>query len=152
MNLYRIALFAIAGLFLAVFFYNITDDGYFERWKKNPNVSQDDLDYYFSINDEESFENPPCDDSSPEFSFISNSPKNIVDCAQNIVWYPEGNYRSVYVIDGEGNYWGWFHESIMNLYMIFWLPVIGLGLGALVGAIIVDKTTKLPQDGNSKTG
>ncbi len=135
MRLDRIILFGIAGIFLAFFFYNFADKGYFERWRKNPNISQEDLDYYFSATNSESDEYPPCDHSAPEFSFLSNAPKNIVKCAVNMIRYPEGYDRTVYIIDSDNNYWVWSHESILNLYALIGIPIIGFILGAVTAIV-----------------
>ena len=129
----RFVLFAIGGFFLSIFLYNAYDAGYFERWEKMTNVSQEVIGY-FSITDHE-LENPSCDYSSPEFSFISNSPRNIVDCAQNIMRYAEGNYRDVYVLDNEGNYWIWSHMSDMNLIALFCVSIFGSLVGIVIGVI-----------------
>ena len=135
MRLERIILFGIAGIFLAFFFYNFADKGYIERWRKNPSISQEDLDFYFSATISESDEFPPCDYSAPEFSFLSNAPKNIKQCAVNIIWYPEGYDRTVYIIDSNNNYWVWSHKSILNLYALLWTPIIGFVLGAVIAMV-----------------
>jgi hypothetical protein len=135
MRLERIILFGIAGIFLAFFFYNFADKGYIERWRKNPSISQEDLDFYFSATNNESDEFPPCDYSAPEFSFLSNAPKNIKQCAVNIIWYPEGYDRTVYIIDSNNNYWVWSHKSILNLYALLWTPIIGFVLGAVIAMV-----------------
>ena len=151
MNPSKIIWFAIAGMLIAIILYNLTDDGYFERWKKeSAGTIQDDIEFYLPLTGEDSFENPPCDYSSPAFSIISNSPRGIETCVQNIIWYPEGDYRSIYVIDSKGNYWSWSHFSIMNLSNMFWIPVAGLVLGIFIGSIVVLQTT--PQEGKSEKG
>lgn len=139
MRLERIILFGTTGILLAFFFYNSADKGYFERWRKNPNISQEDLDYYFSATNNEYDEYPPCDYSAPEFSFLSNAPKNIVKCAVYMIWYPEGYDRTVYILDSNNNYWVWSHKSILNLYALMWTPFIGFILGAVI-AIVTAQT------------
>ena len=152
MNVGKIIWFAIVGMFVAIALYNLTDDGYFTRWVKKDNlVIQDDFDYYLSVTSEDSFENPNCDYSSPAFSIISNHPKNIEACAQNIIWYPEGDDHTIYVIDTSGNYWRWSHFSIMNLYNMFWIPFGGLAFGAFIGLIAGTQTTKQLQKNNNET-
>lgn len=109
MKIFRIIFFALAGLFLAIGLLNISTQGYFEWWKKASFDSQK-FSEYFSATDETHYPNGAdvkenCNYSSPEFSKFSNSPNNIVDCAQFIVLYPEGTLRYVFARDDDGNIW-----------------------------------------------
>ncbi len=153
MNIGKIILFAIAGMFVAIVLHSLADDGYFERWtKKTGGIFNSDFELYASLTSEDSFENPPCDYSSPAFSIISNSPKDIEACVQNIIWYPEGDDHTIYVIDNQGNYWKWSHFSIMNLYNMFWISISGLIAGMSIGFVVDNQTSKPLQENNSKAG
>jgi len=152
MNVGKIFGYAITGMLISISLYNLIDNGYFTRWAKKADYDTlSDFQYYLSLTNEDSFENPPCDYSSPAFSIISNRPKNIETCVQNIIWYPEGDDHTIYVIDDKGDYWKWSHFSIMNLYNMFWIPVIGLLLGALIGFIAATQTAQHLQEDNNET-
>jgi len=144
----RIILFAVLGLFLAIVFLKTSEADYFERWEKLPTVS-DEVISYFSITDNE-FEHPPCDYSSPEFSFLSNSPDDVADCAQYIIWYPEGSDRNVYVLDSEGNLWVWSHRSVLNFYLLILAPINGVVFGAIIAILTTKPAQKVePQLDNA---
>ena len=47
----------------------------------------------------------PCDLSAPEFSRLSNPPRDIVDCLQEKVMYADGFIRYTFVLDSHGYLW-----------------------------------------------
>ena len=84
----------------------------------------------------------PCVYSSPEFFFLANAPRNIVDCIQLVTPYPDGYGRSAYVLDKDGTLWEWSHltGAYSNLFLVYFLPGIGIIVGLVVGIIWVRRS------------
>ena len=71
----------------------------------------------------------PCDFSSPEFSFISNSPENINYCIQEETYISYSLTSYTFVIDNNGNIWQWKRSNSVDL---FWITVICFSLSGLL--------------------
>ena len=145
MQVIRIILFSIIGLFLGIVFSNVTTSGYFERWKIS-HLPQD----YIVTRFAEAQNTPlivtkPCDYSEPEFSIFTNSPKNIEDCLQIKILYPEGEGRDTFVRDSNGNIWEWSYLSYFGLNELVCYPSYGLLIG-LVIAIATKELTKIQNE------
>jgi hypothetical protein len=141
MRIVKIIGFGAIGLFIGLGLLNIIESGYFQRWKKlsTPphNVSE-----YFSTDKEKNSPSPvkitkPCDYLSPEFSILSNSPQNIVDCIQRSEIYPDGYGRFVFVLDNNGSVWEWAHvvTAYDSLSTGVCLPGSGLFIGVAIALL-----------------
>ena len=141
MKIVKIIAFGAIGLFLGLGLSSIIESGYFQPWKKlsapPPNMSA-----YFSVGEEQNSPTPvkitkPCDFSSPEFSLLSNSPKNIVDCIQRSEVYPDGYGRFASVLDSDGNVWEWAHvvTASDSLSSMICLPSLGLLIGVVIALL-----------------
>jgi hypothetical protein len=152
MQVIKIIAFAAIGLFLGYVFWNLTESGYFQRWEKLSPPPQN-IPEYFSLGEEQSSPSPikiikPCDYSFPEFSILSNSPQNMVDCVQRSEMYPDGYGRFASVLDGDGNVWQWTY--ITTAYDSLGSMLCWSGLGLLFGVIIaiVAKKPNQPHETN----
>ena len=87
----------------------------------------------------------PCDYSEPEFSFFSNSPKDIEDCLQIRTHYPEGYGQETFVRDSNGNIWEWSYLAYFGLNELLCYPSYGLLIG-LVIAIATKELTKIQKE------
>jgi hypothetical protein len=77
--------------------------------------------------------NMPCDFSLPEFSFLTNSPKNIVDCIQSIAWDADATERHTYTLQQDGTVSEWSHVINNILRCLVCLFIVGLiALAAIV--------------------
>jgi hypothetical protein len=137
MPIIRIISFALFGFFLALGISYVSELGYLERWKKLtlPSVN---IQEYLNAND--NHQNPqgsliitnPCDFSKPEFSILSNYPKNISKCVQLTMLYAEGEERDTFILDENGAIWEWSFLIYVDLVaMIIW-PCMGLLIGVLI--------------------
>jgi hypothetical protein len=81
----------------------------------------------------------PCDFSSSEFSFLVGAPRNSIDCVQDFKMYADGFVRHTYVLDQDGNVWGWSHCGSVydtRCYLCLSIPVLGsVALGFAVGIV-----------------
>ena len=142
MQVRRIILFSIIGLLLGIGFSNLITSGYFERWEKLPSLSTDVSEYFSAAEQKDSFPveiTNPCSYSEPEFSILSNSPKNIVNCVQIKNNYAEGYSRETYARDSNGNIWEWSYLSYFGLNALVCYPSYGLIIGLAIAI-----TTKEP--------
>jgi hypothetical protein len=81
----------------------------------------------------------PCDFSSPQFSFLTNHPKNVNTCFQVHTYdSPETVTNYAIAIDGDNNYWEWVFEPSMfeSVYGLICFPPVGLLLGIIIGLAI----------------
>jgi hypothetical protein len=145
MQAIKIILFSIIGLFLGIVFSNVITSGYFERWK----VSHLPQDYivtrFVEAQNTNLIVTKPCDYSEPEFFIFTNSPKNIEDCLQIKMLYPEGEGRETFVRDSNGNIWEWSHVSHFQLNELVCYPFSGLLIG-LVIAVATKELTKIQNE------
>jgi hypothetical protein len=146
MQIIKVILFGLIGFFLAYEIINMIELGYLVRWGKKVSPTEQIYEYFLAKDNNQSHQGGliitnPCDYSKPEFSIISNSPKNIVKCVQLTFLYPEGESRDTYVLDENGIIWGWSHLIYINLGLLICCPLIGL----LVGVIISIFTKKPKQ-------
>lgn len=137
MRFIRIIAFSIIGLYLVVGIRDFFEAGYLQRWEKLSPTQQEEINKYFSAKNEQRFsENAkikkPCDYSQPEFSFLSNSPKNITDCVHFTEMYAEGVKKYTFVRDSKGNIWEWSFLYILNWNSLICFPAIGLFGGASI--------------------
>jgi hypothetical protein len=132
--------FALIGFFLAFGLYYAFEVGYFERWENVPLQSQEVSEYFSTTQKKNVTSSPieikrPCDYSLPEFSLLSNSPKNIDDCVQVTMPYPEGESRNTYVRDSNGSIWRWSYLIYFDLTALICVPGSGLLIGVLIAVV-----------------
>jgi len=148
MQAFRIIVFSIIGLFLGIVFSILYTSGYFERWEKLSSPSTDISDKFSAVQQQDSFLiqiTNPCDYSEPEFSILSNSPKNKIDCVQIKHNYPDGQSRETYVRDSNGNIWQWSYLSYFGFNEVVCLPGYGLIIG-LVMAIATNQPAQIQKE------
>jgi hypothetical protein len=150
MRTIRVIGFAIIGFFLAFWLYDIFESGYFQRWEKLASPSEQ-VSEYFSAPEKKAISGfevtKPCDYSMPEFSILSNAPKNSIDCVQTKQLYPEGEGRATFVRDNAGNIWEWSNLVYVNMIALVCWP----GFGALIGIIAAIVPNK-PAQSSVKSG
>jgi len=134
----RVPAFAIIGLLLGIGWFHLDTSGYFERWEKLVNPSADVLGIFSQRTFPDDYGNPQtCDYSSPEFSFLSNTPEDIEDCVQRLDMAADANTRTVYVVDNHGEIWMWRYFSYAYDYytkrIIF--PIVSIVFGLLIGLL-----------------
>ena len=133
---------AAPGLLLAIGFWCASDVGYFQHWTRVSERPRD-LPGYLGTPGEPIQLLPPdritstCDFSTPEFSFLTDPPKDITDCVQELRVYADGDVRVTYVIDSGGGIWEWIlarsaYAEVMA--MISW-SCSGLFIGIVVGLL-----------------
>jgi hypothetical protein len=141
MRFNKIIAFGLIGLFLGIGFYYLEDSGFFQRWHKLSNPS-DEIINMFSTNIlpdifDSSHPIQPCDYSFHEFSILWNPPKNIAECGQDIFRATDGYMRRSYIMDPNGDVWLWsklwYAYTTFNNMIVF--PIIGLVLGIIIGFI-----------------
>ena len=135
----KVIALTIIGLLFGIGLFQFDTSGYFERWEKMTSPSAEVLSLFSSGIVPDEYGNPQtCDLSSPEFSFLSNSPKNILSCAQRIDMAADANTRTVYVIDNKSEVWTWSYFDYAYYYytkrIVF--PTIGLTFGLLIGLLV----------------
>jgi hypothetical protein len=140
MQIVRIILFGLIGFFLAYGIVYVTEFGYLERWRKITSPSENIYGYFLATDNTQNHQGGliitnPCDYSKPEFSFISNFPKNISKCVQVTTLYPEGESRNTYVYDRNGTVWEWSYLVYVDLGAMICWPFIGLLIGVLIAII-----------------
>jgi hypothetical protein len=73
MRFIKVIALGIIGLFLSIGWFQLDTSGYFERWQKLSKPSAEVLNLFSQRTAPDEYGNPqPCDQSSPEFSFLSN--------------------------------------------------------------------------------
>ena len=81
----------------------------------------------------------PCDFSSPEFSLLTNRPREIIDCIQDKTTYADGWGEQTYVLDADGVVWEWSHGGTVYSagggHILF--SCLGMLLGVCLGGGIV---------------
>jgi len=146
MKIVKMIAFGVIGLFIGLGFLTITESGYLQRWRKLSTPPQN-VSEYFSAGEEQNSPSPvkitkPCDYSSPEFSILSNSPQNTVDCVQRYEIYSDGYGRFASVLDNNGNVWEWAHvvTAYDSLSTGVCLPSLGLFVGVVI-AFLANRPT-----------
>lgn len=108
MRFIRVIALGIIGLLLGIVLFQLDTSGYFERWHKLSSPSNEVLDLFSQKTTPDEYGNPtPCDESSSEFSFPSNAPKEMVDCVQRIDRAADAKTRTVYATNKDGEAWTW---------------------------------------------
>jgi len=150
MRMIRVIGFAMLGFFLAFWLYDLFESGYFRRWEKLSSPTEQVSEYFSAPTKKANsgFEvTKPCDYSMPEFSLISNSPKNIIDCVQTRQLYAEGEGRDTFVRDNAGNIWKWTNLVYIDMIALVCWP----GFGALIGVVAAIVLNK-PAQSSVKSG
>ena len=139
MRFLLILVFALIGLLLGIGWFHLDTSGFFEKWNLLPNPSTEILTLFSPGTIPDEFGNPKdCDYSFPEFTFPSNHPKIIENCVQRIDRAADAYTRTVYIIDGKGEFWTWSHFSYVydeELKKIVF-PLIGISIGVVPGVLI----------------
>ena len=134
----KIIVFVVIGLFFGIGWFQLDTSGYFERWQKLTEPSTEILNLFSPGIVPDEYGNPQvCDFSLPEFSFLSNHPKEIAECIQQINMEAEANTRTVYVIDSNGEVWRWSYFSYAYDYYAkrIILPAVGMVFGLFIGLL-----------------
>lgn len=137
MGFIKILAGGMIGLLLGVGIFQLDTNGFFERWKKLTSPSTDILNL-FEIEGASSGNGveitKPCNFSTPEFSFVSNYPKDIVDCVQKIVREADVYTKSAYAKDSKGIIWEWrlFSYAYAENSKLFMYPLLGFAFGLAI--------------------
>jgi hypothetical protein len=139
MRFIKVIALGIIGLLLGIGWFQLETSGYFERWERLPNRPAEVLELFSPEISADEYGNPQtCDRSSPEFSFLSNTPNEIANCVQRIDRAADANFRTVYVIDESGEVWTWSYFDYAYYYyakrIIF--PTIGFIFGLLTASLL----------------
>jgi hypothetical protein len=78
----------------------------------------------------------PCDLSAPEFSKLSDPPRDMVDCAQVKIMYAEGYGRYTFLLDANGNIWQSQTSRTDTFFTMIFFPGFGLFVGASIGVVV----------------
>ena len=138
MRFIKVLALGIIGLLLGIGWFQLDTSGYFERWEKLPNPPAEVLSLFSPGKVPDEYGNPQvCDQASPEFSFLSNTPREIADCIQRIDRAADANTRTVYVRDENGQVWTWSYFDYAYYYYAkrITLPTIGFSFGLLIGLL-----------------
>src|SRR6266508_1538141 len=141
MRFIKVIALGIIGLLLGLALFQLDTSGYFERWQRLSNPSADVLNLFSQRTTPDEYGNPqPCDESSAEFSFLSNTPKEIVDCIQRLDRAADANTRTVYVTNKDGEVWMWSYFDYAYDYYAkrIYCPMIGFAFG-IVTALFINK-------------
>lgn len=137
----KVIALGIFGLLLGIGWFQLDTSGYFERWQILSNPTAEVLNLFSAETAPDEYGNPqPCDQSSAEFSFLSNPPKEIVDCIQRIDRAADANTRTVYVTNKGGEVWMWSYFDYAYDYYAkrIYFPTIGLIFG-IVTALFMNR-------------
>ena len=143
MRFIKVIALGIIGLLLGIGWFQLDTSGYFERWQILSNPPTEVLDLFSQESAPDEYGNPqPCDQSSPEFSLLSNAPSEIDNCIQRIDRAADANTRTVYVTNRNGEVWMWsYFDYAYNYYAKrMYFPMIGFTLGVLT-ALFINKQT-----------
>src|SRR5689334_9257850 len=136
MQIIKIIAFGTIGFFLGIGILYIHGAGFFESCQKQVSPYDDIAEYFSGTNNQDSSTEDritnQCDYSFPEFSFISNHPTKIVDCAQITTLYPEAIGRKTLVRDANGAIWEWSYIGYLGLDEIACWPSLGIFFGVVV--------------------
>jgi hypothetical protein len=147
--MYKIrAILTIAiSFFIGVGIWHITDNGYLQRWEKLP-LEVQSISQHFALEEGISSRptkiTKPCDYSMPEFSWFSNSPKNIVDCVQKSEIFADGYLRFTSALDNKAIVWEWKHMKTANesIRQMICFPSAGLIIGVLIAVLTKPDTER----------
>jgi hypothetical protein len=146
MRYIRVIAFGIIGLVLGIGWFQLDTSGHFERWEKMPNPSSEILSLFSPGIVPDEYGNPqPCESSSPEFSFMSNTPKEIAGCVQKVDMAADASTRTVFVINENGELWTWSYFDYSYYYYAkrVFIPTIGFILGLLTAFLFNRRATKV---------
>jgi hypothetical protein len=132
MHFIKVIALGITGLLLGIAWFQLDTSGYFERWQRLSNPPAEVLDLFSQITTPDEYGNPqPCAESSAEYSFFSNAPKEIVDCIQRIDRAADANWRTVYVKNNDEEVWMWSYFDYAYDYYAkrIYFPMIGFAFG-----------------------
>jgi hypothetical protein len=141
MRFIKVIALGIIGLLLGIALFQLDTSGYFERWHKLSNPPAEVLNLFSPGIAPDEYGNPqPCDESSTEFSFLSNTPKEIVGCIQRIDRAADATTRTVYVTNGDREIWMWSYFDYAYDYYAkrIYFPTIGLTFGVVI-ALFMNK-------------
>ena len=139
MRFIKVITLGTIGLLLGIGWFRLDTSGYFEHWQKLSNPTAEVLDLFSQRTAPDEYGNPqPCDHSSAEFSFLSNAPKEMVDCIQRIDRSADANTRTVYVINKDREAWKWSYVDYAYDYFakMIYFPAIGLIFGAAIALLM----------------
>jgi hypothetical protein len=132
MRFIKVIALGIIGLLLGVALFQLDTSGYFERWQKVSNPPADILNLFSQKTTPDEYGNPQaCNESSSEFSFLNNTPKEIIDCIQRIDRAADATDRTVYVKNEDGEVWMWSYFDYAYAYYAkrIYFPMTGLIFG-----------------------
>jgi hypothetical protein len=142
MRFFIVFALGIIGLLLGITLFQLDTSGYFERWHQLTNPTDSVLDLFSQKTTPDEYGNPIlCDESSPEFSLLSNTPKRIVDCIQRIDRAADATTRTVYITRENGEVWTWSYFDYAYAYYAkrIYFPATGFVFGVVAALFIIKK-------------
>src|SRR5215212_1086660 len=139
MRFIKVIALALIGLLFGIGWFQLDISGYLARWEKLPSPTAEILDLFSPGIVSDEYGNPhACNLSSSEFSFLSNTPKNIAGCVEHIDRAADATARIVYILDESGEVWRWTYVNYAYYYFAksICFPAIGFIFGLMIALFI----------------
>ena len=121
------------GILFGLIANSVIEAGYFQQWQgltapATPLTELATHTYFNGIT-------KPCDYSAPEFSFLTNAPRNIVDCVRAENQHFETPGYTTYALGSDGRVWTWEYSPAWPLFL-YMRYIVSAFLGAMLGVVV----------------